>query len=324
MKIPMLGAALLASFTFLVQPASAQTTPLQQAQAAFDADRFEDAERILKPLAGSADARVQILRGRVAMERHDYDTAATALEKAAETQPKNADIHFYLGETYGSQAITAGTFSQVMLARKAKSELELAVELNPNHLDARIGLMQFYLQAPGIVGGSEEKAFAQAAEIAKRDRFQGHRARASIFARQKKSELARLEFVAAVKEEPTSARAHTGLASIYGNLEKNYKAANEELATAIKLDPTYMPAWFRVGQIAAASGAGLADGEQALRKYLTYYPKDNEPGLASAWYYLGMIFEKQGKKADAKLAYNNALKGAPKDKNVLEALKRVG
>src|SRR5205085_11738280 len=106
-----------------------------------------------------------------------------------------------------------------------KTEFETAVSLDPNHVDARWGLMQFYMLAPGFIGGGEDKAIQQANEIKKRDNYMGHRARSWIFMRQKKLDLARNEYVTAVREDPTSARAHTGLASWYAANEKNYKAA---------------------------------------------------------------------------------------------------
>ena len=73
----------------------------------------------------------------------------------------------------------------------------------------------------------------------------------------------------------------------------------------------------------AAGRAVAARGEEAIRKYLNYKPAEDEPALASAWYWLGMIQEKQGKKAEARQSYLNALKLAPDAKNINEALKRV-
>jgi hypothetical protein len=46
-----------------------------------------------------------------------------------------------------------------------KKKFEQAVELNPENFDARMGLLQFYLMAPGIMGGSKDKAREQAGEI---------------------------------------------------------------------------------------------------------------------------------------------------------------
>jgi TolA-binding protein len=84
-----------------------------------------------------------------------------------------------------------------------------------------------------------------------------------------------------------------------------------------------MPAYFRLGQLAVLSNGNLAHGEELLRKYLTYTPKENEPSLARAHYWLGQIFEKQGKKAEAKASFTTSLKLNPNQKDVAEALKRV-
>ncbi|HKO55615.1 MAG TPA: tetratricopeptide repeat protein, partial [Thermoanaerobaculia bacterium] len=236
--------------------------------------------------------------GKAAMERNDAEAAVGFFEKAVAAQPKNALYHFWLGNAYGSQAQKANMFSQARLAGKTKDEFERAVQLDPNLLDARFGLIDFYTMAPAIIGGSEEKAIQQAAEIKKRDSLQGHRAMARIYSRQKKTDLARNEWLAAVKEQPTSAKAHNGLAGFYLGVDKNNAAAMTEAEAAVKADPSYMPAWFRVGQVAANAGTNLLRGEEAMKKYLAYKPQDNEPGLADANYWLGMIYEKMGRKAE--------------------------
>ena len=49
----------------------------------------------------------------------------------------------------------------------------------------------------------------------------------------------------------------------------------------------------------------------------------DEPPLGRAYYWLGGIYEKQGKKAEAKANYAQALKLNPGSKEVQEAMKRV-
>ena len=65
---------------------------------------------------------------------------------------------------------------------------------------------------------------------------------------------------------------------------------------AVKLDPNYMPGWFQIGHMAALSGTNLQRGEEALQKYLAYTPKQDEPQHYRAYFWLGGIYEKQGKK----------------------------
>src|SRR6185436_19118450 len=103
----------------------------------------------------------------------------------------------------------------------AKDELEKAVELNPKYIDARMGLLQFYVVAPGMMGGSYDKAFDQAKAIKALDPIQGHRAYAFIYGNQKKPELAKKEYLDAVKEQPNSPRAHSLYGQYLANSEKN-------------------------------------------------------------------------------------------------------
>lgn len=48
-----------------------------------------------------------------------------------------------------------------------KSAWEKAVQLDPKTVDARESLIQYYLQAPAIAGGSVDKAIEMATEIKK-------------------------------------------------------------------------------------------------------------------------------------------------------------
>jgi tetratricopeptide (TPR) repeat protein len=183
--------------------------------------------------------------------------------------------------------------------------------------------MEFYLRAPAIVGGDEEKAREQAAEIRKRDAFEGHRAFATIAAAKKDMNAARAEYIAMVRESPASAKSHYWYAVFLMTGDKNYKGALEEFDAALKLDPNYMPAVFQIGHLAALSGSNYARGEESLQKYLRYKPAGDEPGLHRARYWLGTIYEKQGKKGEARAQYEASLKLRPAQKDVEEALKRV-
>jgi tetratricopeptide (TPR) repeat protein len=261
-------------------------------------------------------------QGRAAMTRNDADAAATLFEKAVAQNPKNAEAHYLLGTAYGSQAQKAGIFGQASLAGKTKDEFERAVALDPNNVDARYGLVEFYTMAPGFMGGSYDNAFAQTAEIKKHDPLMAHRAAAFIYTHQQKTDEARNEYLAEVREFPKSARAHIDLGVSY-IVAKNYKAASDEFEAAAGVEPAYMPVYFRLGQGAVITNSNYARGEESLRKYLAYTPKSDEPSHARAHYWLGQLFEKQGKKAEAKASFATSLKLNPNQKDVTEALKRV-
>ncbi len=207
---------------------------------------------------------------------------------------------------------------------KAAEVLEKAVAATPKSAEAH------YLLG-GAYGSLAQKAsiFSQASlasktanEIKKRDSFRGHRAWAFIFNRQKKTDLARNEYIQAVREQPNSPKSHIYLASFYLS-EKNNAAAATEIDSAVKADPNYMPVLFWLGRVTVATGTNYPRGEEALRKYLAYAPKQDEPGLHRAHFWLGQIYEKTGRKAEAKASYTRSLQLVPDQKDVTEALKRV-
>jgi tetratricopeptide (TPR) repeat protein len=260
--------------------------------------------------------------GREALAKGQLDQAVTLFEKAVAANPKQSNYHFWLGNAYGSQAVKANMVSQVSLAKKTLAEFEKAVQLDPNNIEARFGLIDYYMRAPSFMGGGQDKALAQAAEVKKRESLAGHRAYARIYMRQEKKDAANKELVEAVREQPTSAKAHFFLGNFLLN-EKQYPAAIHEYEQAVKLDSTFMPPWLRLGQAIAQGGTNFARGEEVIRKYLTYKPNFDEPQHLAAWYWLGQIYEKQGKRDAARAAYANAAKLAPGEKEIAAALKRV-
>ena len=73
------------------------------------------------------------------------DEAVPWLAKAAELEPTNAT---YLGDFGGSSLQLAGKTRSLSAATRGREAMIRAVELNPDYLDAREGLMQYYAQAP--------------------------------------------------------------------------------------------------------------------------------------------------------------------------------
>jgi tetratricopeptide (TPR) repeat protein len=261
--------------------------------------------------------------GRDAITHGEPEKAAEYFEKAVALKPNNADYHYRLANAYGLATVGAGMFNAMSMGKKAKAELERAIQLDPNLIPARFALLEFYVAAPAMFGGSESSTMEQATEIRKRDAIDGHRAFARIHTAANKPDLVRKEYVDMVKEQPASARAHYFFGVYLMLTEKNYKSASDELESALKLDPSYMPAYFQIGHVAALAANNFARGEETLKKYLAYRPKDEEPSLARAWYWLGGIYEKQGNKTEAKSNYAASLKINPNQKDVDAAMKRV-
>ena len=114
------------------------------------------------------------------MSRSEVDEAIEAAEAWTEAEPNSADAWYMLGRTNGNKATRVNMFSAAGLAGDSREAYEKAVELDPGHVRARYDLIQFYMMAPGFMGGSEEKAAEMAAALEKLDAVWGNLGRAYI------------------------------------------------------------------------------------------------------------------------------------------------
>jgi tetratricopeptide (TPR) repeat protein len=154
--------ALFALLTVLAGPASAQSGPAQAPPA-------------------DADPAARLIRDAVsAMAASDFDEAIAAADSAAAIAPDRSAAQLVVGQAYLSHARDHPNLSAIGKVKKGRAALERAIALDPGNLDARTTLMQFLLQAPGLVGGSRDGARVQAHEIERRNRERGLLARLDV------------------------------------------------------------------------------------------------------------------------------------------------
>ena len=174
---------------------AAEPGALAAARALHEAGRFAEARRAFERLAASDPKNPEIAfhRGELALWRNELPEAVALLEKATATGPGNSRYHHRLGDAYGRSAQAASVFSALGFARKCLAAYRRAVELDPANLEARLSLFLFYASAPGIIGGSAEKATAEAAAIKQLDAETGRVASAALWHAQKRFDAARAE-----------------------------------------------------------------------------------------------------------------------------------
>jgi tetratricopeptide (TPR) repeat protein len=154
-----------------------QSGTLERAREHYQNTRYEQAIELLK---NAKDADSLQLLGQSWFQLGEFKKAAEALEKAAEARPGRSDIHLWLGRAYGRRAETSSFLFASRYASRARQNFEKAVELNPKNLLALNDLFEYYLQAPGFLGGGKDKAAATAETIAKLDSTEGYFAQARL------------------------------------------------------------------------------------------------------------------------------------------------
>jgi tetratricopeptide (TPR) repeat protein len=147
-----------------MQPASANDyRPLMKAMKFAEAERMASAKLTQDPananamvartdaiLAGGGEARI--------------DEAVKQAEKCVATQPATAACHLSLGKALGAKAMQGGMMAAMTYAGTIRDSFKKAVELDPRSVEARFGLLQFYMMAPSIAGGGTGKAETLAAQ----------------------------------------------------------------------------------------------------------------------------------------------------------------
>lgn len=165
---------LLVSLFFIASNLIAQTD-LTKAISLIEENRNEKAKEILEDLLDNDEnnAEVNFYLGRTYLNLKDYSEASDYFEDAIEIDDNNAEYHFWLAQAYAGDAQESNFFSAAFIAPKIKDEFAKTVEIDPKHLGGYIGLANFHLNAPGIVGGDLEEAYKAGKSILKLDEKSG-------------------------------------------------------------------------------------------------------------------------------------------------------
>lgn len=304
------------------------------------------------------DAETHYLLGSIAAATGDLDRALPHAEKAAELEPRDADYRYAVAEVLGRKAQRGNPLSQAGLARRFKKEAEAAAALDPTHVDSRWALMEFYWQAPGLMGGDKQKARALAAEIGRLDPSRGAMALASIAAREKQP--ARVESLyrraaeldpdryappinlaywymddarkrwddaerharAALAIDPQRVAAHAALATLYAKTGR-WDDLERALEAAAQAMPDHRQAHYAAARTLVVAKQEPARAERYLRAYLAVEPEIGAPSHGAAHWRLGLALEQQGRAADARAEIEKAVAMDPKLDDAKKDLKRL-
>ncbi len=101
------------------------------------------------------------------------------MRAAVANAPSSSANQMWLGRAYGMKASRV-LLTALPLAKKVRISFEKAVQLNGSDIEAMSDLGEFYVGAPGIVGGGLDKAAALADRMQPLSAEKAHRLRALI------------------------------------------------------------------------------------------------------------------------------------------------
>lgn len=284
------------------------------------------------------DARANAQMSKVSEAFRRWDEAIQQAEKAVSLDRKSPESQAALADAIGSKLSGAplGMFQKLSLARRFKKEAELALQLDPKNVDANQDLMEFHLDAPGILGGDKKKAAELADRMLASNPVRGylmkyefahhekHNAELEPLLRQAiqadpKNYQARIEAAnfylgqgasgfsqaeeqasQAIHIQPGMVRGYSILASIYAQ-QGRWKELDAMLANAQRHVPDDLTPFYQAANsiLAGKQSQDLPRAENYMRTYLGQPPEGGEPTLAQGHLRLSAILEKEGQKEQA-------------------------
>lgn len=294
--------------------------------------------------------------GRIYFDEEDYEEATEWFKNAAKYNEELSKYAMWLGHAYGRRAQNAGKLKQAFYAKDSRKNYEKAIELDPDNVEARESAIEFYLQAPGFLGGGRDKAEEQATLISNIDGVAGFIAWGRIYSYYDEIESTYENYSTAIEIYPEEMvfyyrlfNYHFGeqkydeaieiakkqlvyndtTAVIYHNLGNAYQWADRfdeafvEYQKALETDPEFSTTLYQIGRLAAVSNMYLNEGEESLIQFLAQKDEYDNNTLAWAYFRLGTIYENKGNIEAAKDQYEQALKANEDHAESKEALRRI-
>jgi tetratricopeptide (TPR) repeat protein len=244
--------------------------------------RTEYASSLKELLASSdRDAAVLLLMGQDYFALAEYKQATDSLEKAVALAPNNAECFLWLGRAYGRRAETSNPFSAPGYASKARQMFERAVALDPANREAVGDLFDYYLGAPGFLGGGENKAEALASKVAQHDPAEGHYYQAQLDDHRKQYDSAEKHLRAALELAPRQVGRLIALAR-YLSAHGHTKESDALFDQAERIAPEDPRVIYERASAYVKSGRNLDEARKLLQRYLKAPITPSDPPKSDA------------------------------------------
>jgi tetratricopeptide (TPR) repeat protein len=328
----LLALAVLLAATSVARPVKGLPTGLGalalEIQTLYNAGSYSSAAEALQAAIAQnpKDASLRYWLGRCYFETRDFDHSISSWERAVTLDSNRSEYHDWLGRAYGRKAEEdshSKMASALSLAHRTHHEFELAVQLDAKNVDAQRDLISFMASAPRDLGGGEEPALKQIQALSAVDPLEGMLALADLHATRKKRDQASEEYQKILKSEPDRVAAYFEIADYYRD-GGDSEHLTQAVEGALRVAPSDRRLNYYRGVALVLQKNDSETAEKDLRTYIDTVPDNSEvPTHASAYEWLGRLYENEKKLDLAAEQYKTALTLDPQNKGLREALKRL-
>jgi Flp pilus assembly protein TadD len=274
MRFP--AAALLAVWPLL----AVSSVELDQARKLYQLTDYDASLKLLEAIQPKDGAVLELI-GRNRYMQGEYKKATEILEKAVADDPANSEYELWLGRAFGRRAETASPFTAPSSANKARQHFEKAVQLDPHNMEALSDLFEYYLEAPGFLGGGLDKAVGIAGQMASMDPVEGHWAEARLAERRKEFDTAEHHLQLAARMAPEQASRLIDLAKFLAR-QGRYQESEQSFRKAEKIAPNNPQVIYARADTYIEQGRNLATARKLLKRYLEAQLSPDDPSRAAA------------------------------------------
>jgi tetratricopeptide (TPR) repeat protein len=251
----------------IVLGAAAQTPEWHHAQQLYQQTEYVQSLAVLAGISSKGVDEFQLI-GQCYLMQGSYKLAGEAFEKALALEPRSSELHRLLGTVYGRRAETGSVFTAAGNAHKAKQYLERAVELDPANREAVANLFEYYLEAPGFMGGGLDKAESLIARIVRLDTSAGHLAFAQLEGKRRRYDAEEDQLRRAAALAPTQVGRMIDLATFLSDRGR-VKDSDEIFDETARIFPDSSELLFSRAETYIAQRRNLKAARQLLERYLS-------------------------------------------------------
>jgi tetratricopeptide (TPR) repeat protein len=239
------------------------------------------------------NAEAHNLRCRIYLQEQRWSDAIRSCQAAVKLMSDNSSYHLWLARALGEKADRVSFITAFKMAKQIHVEFETAARLNPHSASALSDLGEFYVDAPGIVGGGIDKAepVAQQLEAFAPDR--AHYLRARIAENQKDYARAEEEYKAAISASKDPADPWMDLASFYRKRQR-WDDMIQAVHKGAALDTQHGVASADGASVLIRAGRDLPFARQLLEEYLASSNKSEDAPAFQTHVQLGKLLNGMG------------------------------
>jgi tetratricopeptide (TPR) repeat protein len=247
---------------------------LEKARVLFEKTDYSASARTIEAIKDKSGSQRNLL-GRSYFMMGEYKKATENFELAAQLEPLASTHRHWLGRTYGRRAELSSFLTAPGYAAKARQNFERAVELDPRNIEALDDLFEYYLQAPGFLGGGLDKAQALIDKIATVDPAERHWAMARLAEEKKDFSTAEAQLRRSMELAPKQIGRILDLAKFVAKRGR-HQESDAIFEQARKIEPNHPTYLWERASLLVEQKRNLPEARQLLQQYLLSKVKPDE------------------------------------------------